>query len=454
MAEVWPFAGTRFAAKEKSIPLGEVIAPPFDTISPAAQRELHERHPNNIVRLILGYQAASDDEGNNRYSRSAECYREWKSTGILSDDNRKCFYIYEQEYTCEELGGKVAKRLGFFALVKLQDFRSGKTRAFEMTHEGPKTDRLRLLRTMQLNDSPLYMLYRDQEAAVEGVLREAMAKQPPDEEFTSPDGTVHRLWLVHKKDPILRVHEEMKPKRLYIAHGHHRYETALKYRDEMREMTGKRDGRQPYDFTLMFLQRAEDESLFTRPIHRVLAPELGLDVDLDEVVEDLGEHFTLAEFKLNMKDLDKAAAQVTDKLKLTRGAKTRFVMTLPSGRSWQLTLKKDAQLDEMIDEETMSPDLKGMDPVILHNYIIARGWIGNPEVELDEDDVFYRKEARECLDLLTRRKGCVGFFMNPLSKEDALTIAENGELMPHRSVDFFPKIPAGIVMRDLNVGFG
>lgn len=453
MAEVWPFAGTRYVAKEKNLNLGEVIAPPFDNISAAQQKQLHEGHAHNVVRLILGYQTASDDELNNRYSRSAECYREWKATGILSDDNRKCFYVYEQEFIPAG-GGDPVRRLGFFALVKLQDFRSGKTRAFEMTHEGPKIDRLKLLRTLQVNDSPLYMLYRDEEAAIEGVLRESMAKTNPDEEFESPDGTRHRLWLVHKKDPILRIHEEMKPKRLYIAHGHHRYETALKYRDEMREMTGKRDGRQPYDFTLMFLQRAEDETLYTKPVHRVLAPELGADVDIDEVTEDLEEFFSLSEFKLNMKDLDKAASQVEDKLKPTRQAKTRFVMSLPSGRSWQLTLKKNADLDEMIDEETMSADLKSMDPIMLHSYIITRGWIGNPEVELGEDDLHYRKDVREALELLNRRKGCVGFFMNPLSKDDALKIAENGELMPHRSIDFQPKIPSGLVLRDLNVGFG
>jgi uncharacterized protein (DUF1015 family) len=246
----------------------------------------------------------------------------------------------------------------------------------------------------------------------------------------------------------------MKPMRLFIADGHHRYETALKYRDEMREMTGRRDGRQPYDFVLMFLQRAEDETLLTAPFHRVLARELGLDTNMDEVIEDLEEFFNITEFKLNMKDLDKAAATVGDKVRANRQAKTRFVMVLPNGRAWQLSLKKDANLDEMIEEETMSAALKAMDSVILHNYVITRGWIGNPDVELDEDDIFYRSDAREALDLLQRRKGCVAFFMNPVDKEEVLAIAENGELLPHYSVNFHPKIPSGLVLRDHNVGFG
>ncbi len=454
MAEVWPFAGTRYTTQEgEQNNLSEVIAPPYDEITPTLQKELHERNPSNIVRLILGHEAASDDEINNRYTRAAECYRDWKSRGVLSDEQRKCFYIYEQEFKVEDQDEPVT-RLGFFALVKLQDFRSGKTRAFEMTFESAKLDRLKLLRNTQINDSPLYILYQDEENVITEVLNEAKAKNSPAEDFVCQNGIRHRLWLVHKKDPILRVHEAMKPKRLFIAHGHHRYETALKYRDEMREMTGRRDGRQPFDFTLMFLQRAEDETLFTEPIHRMLARELGLDIELDEVLEDLEEFFTLSEFKLNMKELEKASGTVREKLKPARGSRSRFVMVLPNGRAWQLTLKKDADINEMIEEETMSDELKSMDVVMLHHFIIARGWIGNPEVELDEDDVFYRKDITEGLSLLQRRKACVGFFLNPMSKEDVLKVAENGELLPHNSINFFPKIPSGLVIRDLNVGFG
>ncbi len=453
MAEVLPFAGTRFNTQNKDYTLGDLVCPPYDTIRSDDQRALHERHAYNIIRLVLGYETPSDDESNNRYSRAQECYREWKATGVLSDEQRKCLYVYEQTFTPE--GSKTpVRRIGFFGLVKLMDFRSGKTRALEMTFDSPKQDRLRLIRTIQVNESPLHILYRDQESSVEAVLDEATKKVAPTEEFTTPDGMSHRLWMLHKKEPILKIHEAMKPMRLFIADGHHRYETALKYRDEMREMTGRRDGRQPYDFVLMYLQRAEDESLLTSPFHRVLARELGLDTKMDEVIEDLEEYFNIAEFKLNMKDLDKAAAMVNDKVRANRQAKTRYVMALPNGRAWQLSLKKEADLDEMIEEETMSAELKAMDSIILHNFVITRGWIGNPDVELDEDDIFYRTDAREALDLLQRRKGCVAFFMNPIEKEEVLSIAENGELLPHYSVNFHPKIPSGLVMRDHNVGFG
>ncbi len=453
MAEVWPFAGTRYHPKENEFDPKDVLAPPFDDIDSRNRKGLHEKSPYNIVRLIQGHEAASDDEVNNRYSRAAECYRDWKARGILQDEQRKCFYVYEQEF---KLPGRKepVKRLGFFALVKLQDFRSGKTRSFELTFDSPKSDRLRLLRQLQVNDSPLYMLYKDQEATITAVLNEVMGKGEPSVAFVDDEGTSHKLWLIHKKDPILRIHEAMKDKRLFIAHGHHRYETALKYRDEMREMTGRRDGRQPFDFSLMYLQRAEDDTLFTEPFHRMLARELGLDIDVTEVIEDLEEFYQVAEFKVNMKDPAKGAAALEAKIKPTARTKVKFAMVLPNGRAWTLTLKKDADLDEMIEEETMSAHMKSIDVVLLHRFVISRGWIGNPEVELDEDDIIYRRSIAEGLSLLARRKSCVGFFLNPLSKEEVLQVAENGELLPHCSVNFFPKIPSGLVLRDLNVGFG
>jgi len=396
----------------------------------------------NRTSLIVGFAIAAAAA-----SASAESYEEYNAP-VLSNTPQ---VVVQPAVKYERQAGVSPWSISYNPLT---EFRSGKTRALEMTFDSPKQDRLRLIRTIQVNESPLHILYRDPESSVEAVLDEATKKVPPTEEFTTPDGMTHRVWMLHKKEPILRIHEAMKPMRLFIADGHHRYETALKYRDEMREMTGRRDGRQPYDFVLMYLQRAEDETLLTAPFHRVLARELGLDTNMDEVIEDLEEYFNVTEFKLNMKDLDKAAHSVNDKVRANRQAKTRFVMALPNGRAWQLSLKKDADLNEMIEEETMSPELKAMDSVILHNYVITRGWIGNPDVELDEDDIFYRTNAREALDLLQRRKGCVAFFMNPVEKDEVLAIAESGELLPHYSVNFHPKIPSGIVLRDHNVGFG
>ncbi len=452
MADVLPFAGTRFNTKENKADLSTVISPPFDVVSPEMRKELHERGEFNMVRLTTGFESATDDEFNNRYTRASECYKEWKMRNVLVDEQRKCFYLYEHQF---KLPGskKVYTRTGFFALVKLQDYRSGKIRAHEMTYEGPKRDRLNLLKACQVNLEPLFILYQDPTHTVDKIIEEAK-KNKPHEDFEDSDGDHHRVWLMHKKDPILQINQAMKKLRLYIADGHHRYETALTYRDEMREVTGRRDGRQPWDFLLMYLNNADDETLFTSSMHRVLSRELGMDVDLDEVLEDVEEFFDIKPIKIDLKNLDKAADTVEKAIEVKRGVKTAFAMVLPDGRCYILKLKKDADINEMVEEEFMSELVKSRDVTILHQFIIARGWIGNPEMELAADDIIYTREIKEAISLVRRRKGCVAFIMNPMSREEVLEIAENGELLPQNSTHFWPKVKSGFVMRDLNVGFG
>lgn len=452
MADVLPFAGTRFNTQEKQIDLSTTLAPPVDAIDAALQKELHEVNPHNVARITAGFDAPGDDEFNNRFLRAAEIYKEWKLQGVLSDEQRKCFYVYEHEFT---LPGqkKRHKRRGFFALVKLQDYRSGKIRAHELTFDAPKNDRLNLLKASMINIEPVFALYVDPEHVIDKILEEK-APPKPHVEFTDPRGDTHRVWLMHKKDPILTINQEMKDKRLYLADGHHRYETALAYRDEMRETTGRRDGRQPYDFIMMYLHNFDDEALFTTSTHRVLARDMGADVEIDEVLEDLEEYFDLKEFKLDLNNIDKATEQALKHLEPKKNVVSQFVMVLPGGRSFELRLKKNADLNEMIDEEFMSDLVKSQDVTILHRYIITKGWIGNPEVELFNDDLYYCRDTRQTLEMMAKRKGCVAFLLNPITKERILEISENGELLPQNSTYFYPKIKSGLVIRDLQVGFG
>ncbi len=458
MADVFPFAGTRYNPKDGKLDIGGLICPPYDVITPELRRKLHEASDINLVRLIAGNDAPSDDDHANRYTRAAECYRDWKSKQVLQDEQRKCFYIYEQEYKIPGTR-RTMKRTGFIALVKLQDYRSGKIRAHEATLRTLRNEQLRLLKAVQVNLTPPFMLYRDPEDKIGKILREAIdgkkgESSTPTIEAKDIEGTTHRLWMIHRKEPILAVHEALKPMRLYIADGHHIYDAALAYRDEMREATGRRDGRQPYDHMMMFLHNADESKLSILPIHRVLARELGADVDIEEVLEDLREYFTAKEFKVGMDDLKKAAATIQEKFDAASTDRPRFVMVLPTGRSFFLTLRKETDLSQIIEEETMSDALKGLDVTILHNYVITRGWIGNPEVELGEDDIYYRRDAEEALELLKRRRGSVAFIVQPRRLQEVLQIAENGELMPPNTTFFTPKLGCGLVMRDLQVGFG
>lgn len=457
MADVLPFAGTRFHLKDGETNVTAVICPPHDVLTPENRQALHEKSPINIVRIVSGNETASDDDSNNRYARAAECYREWKQKGILQDEMRKCIYVYEQEY---KLPGtrKAIKRRGFIALVKLQDYRSGKIRSHEETLVHLRNEQLRLLKTTQVNVTQPFLLFKDEEKKLDKVLDDALNPKgkpmPPTAEGADLFGVTHRIWMIHRKEPILEIHEAMKPKTLYIADGHHAYDAALAYRDEMREATGRRDGRQPYDMMMMYLHNADDPHLHIEPIHRILAKELGSDVRIDEVLEDLKEYFTITSFKVDLAHPAKAVTTIFEKIEPPKVRRPRFAMVLPNGKGYVLSLRQDVNLDEMIEEETMSAELKGLDVTLLHHYLITRAWIGNPEVELGEDDIHYTRDAVGALEMLTKRKGCVAFIMNPRTLEEMLSIAGNRELMPPYSTFFTPKLACGLVMRDHNVGFG
>ncbi len=444
MAEVLPFIGTRYNSRLIEN-LSHVLAPPYDVITPESQRLYYYRHPNNVVRLIVGHDRVADDEYNNKYIRAANYLQTWKRDGILVEDNKKCLYVCEQEFSQPGLG--TLRRRGLFALVKLENYKSGKIRGHEHTFARPKADRLQLLRATRCNLSPVFALCSDPEKKIDAVLDECM-KAKVWETFVDEERVTYRLWVVHLKKFVNQIHQLMADKDLFIADGHHRYEAALAYRDEMREATGKRDGRQPYDHLMMFLSNFYDEGMVVLPTHRVLARELGAGVDLDEVMEDLSQYFNLKNISIDLANLDKA--ELIIRKELTKAGKERiaFGMILPKGRVVICALKKTAKLCKMIEEE-MSQDMKSLDVTILHNYVIAQVWIGNPEIELDDEDVFYMRDIKDVLKLLEERKGCVGFVLNPIAIDQLRKIASKGEIMPHKSTFFYPKILTGLVMRDL-----
>lgn len=444
MTEVVPFIGTRYNSRLIEN-LSHVLAPPYDVITPEGQRVYYHRHPNNVVRLVLGHEKVTDDEYNNKYIRAANYLQTWKRDGILVEDNKKCLYVCEQEFTLPGLGA--TRRRGLFALVKLEDYGSGKIRGHEQTFARPKSDRLKLLRATRCNLCPIFALYSDPEKKLDAVFDECI-KAKVWETVVDDEQVTYRFWVVHSKKTINQIRQLMAGKDLFIADGHHRYEAALAYRDEMREASGKRDGRQPYDYLMVFLSNFYDKGMAVLPTHRVLSRELGAGVDLDEVVEDLAQHFNLTEISVDLANLDLAELTIREEVAKAGKERTAFGMVLPNGRTVICSLKKNARHCKMI-EEKMSLGVKSLDVTILHKFVIAHVWIGNPEIELDDEDIFYVRDIKDVLSLLQARKGSVGFVLNSIPIEQLRKIACKGEIMPHKSTFFYPKIITGLVMRDM-----
>jgi uncharacterized protein (DUF1015 family) len=449
MAEILPFIGTRYNSQLIGN-LSKVLAPPYDVISPELQASLYERHANNVVRLILNKEEEGDDNFSNKYSRAANHLRTWRSDGILIEDNQPSIYLYEQEFRLPS--GEVKKRRGFFALVKLEDYRTGEIKAHEQTFAGPKADRLKLIRSTHANLSSIFVIYNDSANAVADVCAERM-EQKAWEEVTDDDGVIHRLWVVQKKEFIMKLRELLKDRRLFIADGHHRYETALNFRNEMREETGKADGKQPFDYMMMYLTNAEQEGLVILPTHRALTRTLMAEVDLDASLKELRDSFDITEEKVDLAKGEAEAARLLQKVEKLGADRTAFGMLTSGGKYYMLRLKKKVDPVELIDADDVPDQVKKLDVSILHHYIINQVFVGNPEFELEDDECFYVRDAARLLDLLKSKKASLAFIMNATPMEQVLEIVSAGIKMPHKATYFHPKIISGLVLRNMDCEF-
>jgi len=446
MPEIVPFIGTRYDSKVVG-DLGQVVCPPYDVITPAMQEELYKKHKHNYVRLVLGKELPTDDEYSNRYERSARYFHEWKREGILVDDEELGFYFCEQEFHLPT--GEKRRRRGFFAAVKLENGPQSKIRAHEHTFPGPKADRLKLLRATQCNLSPVFCLSPNPKKKIVTVLHERMSEKP-SEQFADSDGVLTRLWICQQPTEIQRLQEAIRDQSFLIADGHHRYETALAYRAEMRQAVGKRHKNMPFDYVMMFVTSLEDEGLVILPTHRALSPELGVGIDLNEVMSDLETYFTVEPVEVNFDQVEESAQQLMDQVAPRRPKQIRMAMLLPNRAAYVLTLKGNVKPEEVIGLEDLPPAIRTLDVTILHQFIINQIWIGNPEIELDEADVYYSREAALVIEKIKRRHACAAFLLNAPRIEQVQEIAEQGLRMPHRSTFFYPKIASGIVARDIS----
>lgn len=446
MAEILPFLGIRYNSQLIGN-LGKVVAPPYDVISPELQDDLYERHEYNVVRLELAKEQPGDDAFSNKYTRAANTLKTWRSDSILIQDEQPTLYLYEQEFKVPS--GETKRRRGMFALVKLEDYSSGGIKAHEHTFAGPKADRLKLLRETKTNLSPIFVIYNDEKREIYDGISEKMTEKPW-EEVVDDDGVIHRLWVVHKKDFIMGVKELMKSRQLFIADGHHRYETALAFRNEMREETGKKDGNQPFDYMMMYMTCAEQDGLVILPTHRALTRQIMKEVHLGETMDELREFFDITADKASFAKPEAEAKRLVAKVEELGRKSTSFAMIHADGKVSFLSLKKDADPRAMVDTDEVEDIVKRLDVSVLHHFIINQVMIGNPEYELEDDECFYVRDAKRVLELLSTKKASLAFLMNTTSMEQVMEIVQAGIKMPHKSTYFHPKIISGLVMRNMD----
>jgi uncharacterized protein (DUF1015 family) len=297
MAEIIPFRGILYNP-EKINDFSDVIAPPYDVISPQQQDQLHQRHPNNVIRLILGKVEKNDNLQNNRYTRAAAFLKKWLEERILVRDNLPAIYLSSVEFPIET---GLITRFGLVALVRLEPFEKGVVLPHEKTFSKIKSERLELIKACHANFSPIFSLYSDHNNILK-TLKQAVVDRKPDMEMVDSNGFLQRLWRITDSSVHQTISEAMANKTIFIADGHHRYETALNYRDWMARHTPNFSGNHPANFLLMSLSSMEDPGLVILPAHRILS-HVGKDA-LDAFDKKTEQYFEITTFDFKHQEMD------------------------------------------------------------------------------------------------------------------------------------------------------
>lgn len=447
MADVRPVPGIRYAPE---IDLAAVVTPPYDVISPEAQARYYERAPESIIRLELGRDEPGDDELANRYTRAATTFASWRLQGILRQD-APALYLYEQRF--HALGGE-RRRLSLLARVRVEPWEAGVVLPHEHTLSKPKSDRLKLTRATAATLSPIMALYDDPRGALAKALAGPL-QGTPEVAFTDEVGEEHRLWVIRDAALIERVATFFRDRQLYIADGHHRYETALAYREELREARRELPLEDAANFTLMALSAIEDPGLLVLPTHRIVR---GVARErLPEFTHDLADLFESEPVLVDgLETLDGLEiAQVTAALSHASegGARTAFALLAPEGaRILRLTDAGRAAMDERAGAHARASEAwRALDVAVLHELVLAHGLSIDEEAVRAGERVSYTRDPQEALDAV--RSGANGaqlaFLLNPTPPAAIRDVARAGDRMPQKSTYFYPKLITGLLINPL-----
>jgi uncharacterized protein (DUF1015 family) len=434
MANVAPFKGVLYDP-EVVKDVSKVVAPPYDVIDPAYQHALHERDPHNIIRLELGLDRPDDDPSENRYTRARGSLHDWLRTGVLRRDPLPALYVYTIDYRPPGGENGWQKTLkGFLATVELEEFGTGRIFPHENTRSAAKADRLELLKACRANFSPIFSLFSDEEGRVLARLEQECSGRSPRLEFTDDSGFRHRLWSVADGSAAEEVTSLMKPKPLFIADGHHRYETALAYRQFRREHGSAPSGApQPYDRVLMLFAALEDPGLTVLPTHRVLTTPLP---PFPEVRRRLEEAFEIDLFEFDRNEPDVRRTFLRE-LRRRGSSGTVFGLAVKDLSSYALLMLKPSHRPARTVAARDQLDVSILQTRILNVLCPAQA---------DQEAMVYTKDDGEALDLVRRGKAHAAWLLNPTKVGEVRAVAASGGRMPHKSTYFFPKPLTGLVI--------
>ena len=451
MADIHPFRAFRYDPQH--VAPAQVVTQPYDKITPALQDHYYAASPYNLVRIILGRREENDNPANSVYSRAAAHFRDWRQQGILRQDSLPSLYAYSQRFrlpgsskdgSSKEGSTKELERRGFIGLGRIEDYSAGVIFRHEQTLAKPKADRLDLLRATRAHFGQIFMLYEDS-AQIESLL--ATAADPgisvPDLQVEDENGVVHRVWQVSDPRLIHSVQSAMSDKKLIIADGHHRYETALNYRDERRAADSSTPaagmGGSPYEFVMMTFINLNSPGLVILPTHRLVH-------SLDSFSETDFRSSARAFFDVDEVDASLDAARATAILRESGRCGTT-ILAVTANRAFLLH-HPNPNVPEVFGGLSISQ--QALDVVQLHKCLLEKVLHLSEESIRNQQNLSYVRDAAEALSQVRGSRANIAFLMNPCRIAQVRDIAFAGEVMPQKSTDFYPKLLSGLAIYALD----
>ena len=420
MAEIRPFRALRFNT-EKAGEIGQLVCPPYDIISDEQRKGYLAKNPCNIIRLEL-------PKGENPYQTAGETLKQWMEQGILRQDEQESIYIYEEEFT---VNGLHTKFKGCIVRVRLEEFSKGIVLPHEETLSKAKEDRFNLMKATNCNFSQIYSLYMDPEHEITNRL-DALSDAAPENELTDSDGVTHRLWIVSDQSEIAAICKAFADKKLYIADGHHRYETALNYRNYCRE---NKIGSGEEDYVMMMLVDMEHPGLVVLPTHRLVRdlPQF----DKENLLTACREYFDVTEEE----DINSAEAKLKT---LYDDGKKAFAFYCGGSGYTLLVLRDTDALARLLPDKSAA--FQGLDVTVLHTLVLEKIFGIDADNMAKQINLTYVKQFEDAVAAVEKGDAQCAFILNPTKVTEIRDVAAAGEKMPQKSTYFYPKLITGLVM--------
>ncbi len=436
MATVIPLTGTVYN-QDKIKDMAEIVTPPYDVISPQEEDDFIRRHPNNMIHLILGKSKAGDNGTENCHTRAGRQLGKWRADGILVDDEKPAFYLTSTEF---ELDGKQVTRLGLTGLVALEPFEKGVVLPHERTFSKVRSERLERTKACQANLSAIFALYADN-GDVFAILEKTASSEKPCMDFIDRTGQHQKMWRITGPSTCSTISGLMNDKKIFIADGHHRYETALAYQEWLRASRGDLSPDDPANHVLMYLTSTVDPGLVIRPAHRLLhgIPETGI----SEFTRKAGKLFDITTVGNEKSPLEETKQAFVSALETS--PENTFGACLRESRIFYLLSPKPGIVDKMLAAE-IPEVLRSIDVTVLTRLLLM-DVLGYDRKRLDNEKMIsYTSVSSDAIDFAVNGKCDIAVILNPTRMDQVKRVAEEGLIMPRKATYFYPKVITGQVL--------